>query len=164
MTALSNGNSGEHALRASCETHERQQRARANRSELDELGGLLGLTAVGKRIEHVKVWGGGTRADVHIKLVGGEVIRLAPLGAACSTPHKLAMELASQAGAAPELRQRDVVQAMKAIHDLGEHFDASEAEDQAVELAAEYLRLAAVGDVAYPTRDRDGRRLPVSKT
>lgn len=111
---------------------------------LETLTELLGLQQVGKRIDHVRVFGRGSRAHVYLRLDDGNQIVLDPLGAAC-TPPKLAIELASQAGATPTFKPVDVTRAVAMIYDLGDHHAAAEIGDRAFELGAAYLRDAAEG-------------------
>jgi hypothetical protein len=114
---------------------------------LDDLTGLLGLADVGKRIDAVRVYGRGSNAIAHIHLDDGERIVLDPLGR-FATLAKLTAELALQAGASPVLKAPDVVRALVLFHKLADHYENVEVEDRAWELGAEYLRSAAIGDVA----------------
>lgn len=115
-------------------------------ASLDELTGLLGLDAIGKRIDSVSVYGRGTKAYVRLLLDDGGQVVLDPLGAACASSSKLRLELASQAGATPLLKGLDVARAVQLIYRLGEHHESGEVADRAWELGAEYLRTAAIGE------------------
>jgi len=115
-------------------------------ASLGELSELLGLVQVGKRIDEVRVFGRGSKAHVRLQLDDGGFVLLDPLGA-CATPAKLALELASQAGATPALKAPDVTNAVRLIYQLAEHNESVEVEDRAWELAADFLRAAAIGEV-----------------
>lgn len=135
-------------------------------ASLDELTVLLGLDDVGKRVDAVRVYGRGSRAHVCLLLDDGDRIVLDPLGG-CSTPAKMMLELASQAGATPALKGPDVIRAVKLFWLLGEHYESADIASRAWELGAEYLRTAAIGEVdmddqearwaAFVTLDRADR-------
>jgi hypothetical protein len=113
---------------------------------LGELAELLGLTGIGKQLDTVRVIGRGGRARAFLHLDDGDQIVLDPLGA-YGSPAKLALELALQTGARPQLKMPDLLEAMRLVYLLAEHRDASEVADQAYELACEYLANAVHVDV-----------------
>ena len=77
---------------------------------------------------------------------------LDPLGSS-SSPAKLGLELASQAGATPTLKAPDVQKAAKLFYLLGDHREAGEIADRAWELGAEYLRTAVIADVVMADQE-----------
>lgn len=115
-------------------------------ASLEQLNVLLALDQAGKRIDGVRVFGRGSKAHVCLHLDDGSRIVLDPLGS-CSSPAKLSLEVASQAGATPTLKTPDVLQAVKLFYLLGEHHDAGEIADRAWEFGAEYLRAAVIAEV-----------------
>ncbi|MGZ4215002.1 MAG: primase C-terminal domain-containing protein, partial [Solirubrobacteraceae bacterium] len=112
----------------------------------DELNELLGLAAIDKRVDVVKMFGRGGRAHVRLELDDGGWIQLDPVGA-CATPMKLAHEIALQTGAAPEFKTEQVKRVLVLFRLLGEHHEAVTVADMAFELADVYLRDAVVVDV-----------------
>ena len=108
-------------------------------SAIEELTVLLGLDAVGKRVDTVTVYGRGSNAVAHIHLDNGNRIALDPIGR-FGTPAKLAQEVALQAGAEPVLKLTDVLRAMSLLYTLGDHIAEFEVEDRARDHGANYLR------------------------
>ena len=115
-------------------------------ASVGELTELLGLDAVGKRIDTIRVFGRGTSAKVCIFLDDGERLVLDPVGK-FATSTKLASELALTTGASPKLNFEKVTRAFVLIKQMGQHHENIEQEDRAWELGAEYLRTTAVGEV-----------------
>ena len=115
-------------------------------ASVDELTALLGLGAVGKRIDRVAVFGRGSKATVQLHLDGDEHITLDPLGS-YATPAKLTLEMAATTGATPKLKGPDVALVTSLIYRLGQHHEAFETRDVAWEVAQDYLRDAATGEV-----------------
>jgi hypothetical protein len=76
------------------------------------------------------VYGRGGRAHVCLYLHDGGRIVLDPLGS-CSSPAKLTLELAMQAGATAPLKAPDVQPAVRLIYLLGDHHEAGEIADRA---------------------------------
>ena len=115
-------------------------------ASLVELSTRLGLTSVGKQVVAVRVFGRGAKAYVSLLLHNGEKVILDPLGHS-STPGKLTLELAAQAGATPSLKMPDVAAMVRLFYLLGEHHEALGVEERAWDLAAQYLRDAVIADV-----------------
>jgi hypothetical protein len=115
-------------------------------ASVDELTGLLGLDAIGKRIDTVKVFGRGSRAAARILLDNGERIVLDPLGA-FSAGIKMTVELALQVGASPALKVPEVTRIMVLLYHLADHVQELEDEDRAWDHGVSYLRAAPVEGV-----------------
>ena len=109
-------------------------------ASLDELDELLGLKAIGKQIDVVKVFGRGSNAVAWIELDNGEKIVLDTIGK-FATPGRLTTEVALRTGAAPVFKPGQVVRVLVLLHDLGRLTETFETEDHALDHGCEYLRL-----------------------
>jgi hypothetical protein len=115
-------------------------------TSFEQLNALLGLDAVGKRISKVAVFGRGSSGAAYIHLDSGQVIVLDPIGHFLTAP-KLSAELGLVAGVKKMLKGPDVNQACSLIHALAGHEQTFDDDDRALDLGAEYLRLAPIANV-----------------
>ena len=110
----------------------------------DDLSSGLGLSAINKRVDMVRMFGRGSNAIAHIFLDNDERIVLDPVGKFTTAP-KLNAELALQAGAKPKLKE--VSDVLVSLYKLADHLETVNAEDRAADLGAEYLTHAVLGEV-----------------
>ena len=113
---------------------------------LAHLNDLLGLVDKDRVVE-VKLYGANTRGAAYLRQLSGEAIVLDPIGQ-YAVPARLAAEVALHTGIAPKIKNgADALKVLALIRRLSGLIASIETRDRAEELAAEYLRAAAVGEV-----------------
>ena len=119
-----------------------------------ELTEKLALDTVGLHVKGVALFGRGSNAVACIDISDGSRVMLDPLGK-FSSPIKLSIELALQAGAEPKLKSPDVMRVMALVHKLADHHETLDVENRAADYGISYLHAAN----AIPVRmaDQDDR-------
>ena len=112
----------------------------------EQLAALLDLPAVGVHVTSVSMFGQGASASLDVHLSNGETMLFASIRDMVR-PQTLAAELVACAGATPQLKQPQAVQAVRLARIIAERTQAATEDDLAVDWGLEYLQAAETIDV-----------------